>query len=90
MSQECSRTNGTRFGVVYKEYFGFDREHLLPARRTVFYKNRNQSQPSDLMSIAINGRDDASIHESSPSSDDRSITIVWLRFDRESIDRERS
>ena len=55
-----------------------------------FYKNRNQSQPSDLVSIAINGRNDASIHESLPASDDRSITIVWLRFDRESIDRERS
>ena len=29
MSLECSRTNGTRFGVVYKEYFGFDRERVL-------------------------------------------------------------
>ena len=29
MSQECSRANGTRFGVVYKEYSKIERERVL-------------------------------------------------------------
>ena len=33
-SQEHSRTNGTRFGGVYREYLKIDRERLLPSRRT--------------------------------------------------------
>ena len=38
MSLECSGTNGMRFGVVYKEYFGFDRERVLRCEEHVLKK----------------------------------------------------
>ena len=51
MSQECSRTNGTRFGVVYKEYFGFDREPVL--RREEPFLNKTKMNLDRLMKRRI-------------------------------------
>ena len=57
MSFDHRERNGARFDSLNKEKSKKFREHLKPSRRTVFYKNRNEAQPSDLMMIAINDRD---------------------------------
>ena len=38
MSQEHSRTNGARFGGVYKEYLKIDREPFFPREERFFIK----------------------------------------------------
>ena len=59
MSQECSRTNGTRFGVVYKEYSKIEREHVLSPRRTGFIKTKFHVGSPMKRLMAIDGSDRA-------------------------------
>ena len=64
MGQERSRTNGTRFGVFYKENLRNDREHPFPSRRTNLKDFGNDFSRRIDAFIAINGSDRASVGES--------------------------
>ena len=59
MTYEHKETNGARIGFVNKEYFGFDREHVLSPRRTGFIKTKfHVGRPMKRL-IAIDGSDHA-------------------------------
>ena len=62
----------------------------LSVAKNGFYKNRNQSQPSDETSIAIDGRDHASFDRNIVCDGDHPILIVWLKCVDGSINRVKS
>ena len=57
MSQECSRKNGTRFGVAYKEYFGFDRERVLRREESFLNKTKMNLDRPMKQFITMDDRD---------------------------------
>ena len=73
MHQEYSKSNSSRNDALNKENLMIDHERLFPSRRIDFKETKMSSVIRSDGLIAINDRDETSLHESSSSFDDRWI-----------------
>ena len=81
MSQEHSESNDMRNGALNKMNFTKIHGRLFPSRRISFKETGFGRSRWMKRMIAIDGRDHASVGESTSPFDDRSITGERLRFD---------
>ena len=81
MHQEYKETNGTRNGGLNKKNFMKIHGRLFPSRRTSFKEIRFGLSRWMKTMIAIDGRDHASVGESTSPFDDRPINGERSRFD---------